>query len=599
MVLCIMDTSGSMDTMKKYLARSFFFLLYQFICTKYQNVEIVFIAHHTEANEVTRGGVLPQRRVRRHVHLLRLPEGARHHRRALPPVALERLRVPLLRRRQLRLRQRGRAAGRARARRRLQPLRLRRDQAARLALLRELDAQRLPPSRRRQLPDRADRAQGGHLAELQGLPRQGPRSARAERPDGEPHLRHSTTSSTGTPASASRSTAFGLDCYPQEFELCDHNDMLGVHGLLRHAVALSALVVRQVVREAEDPLRLRRVRPALRDGHQLQSRRSPTSCATTRCCLQILTIAHVYGHNDFFKNNFTFRSTRAEFTHRRPSRRTPTACAATSRTRASASTGSRRILDAAHALSLQCRRNLAVRKLSRRGARSGCSTRPQPPPDPFHAHPPPRRTHAEPDLRKVPLEPDEDLLLFIRDHNPLPRRLGARSAHHRPRGGAVLHPADRDQDHERGLGVVLAQAHPRQPRSAAGAAPRVPRAPQPGGAAASRAASIRTTSASASGRTSTASPAAAPSATPTIFATRETDRDASFLRRYLTEELMRELDLFELPARGRRPRRHARSPTRRAGEAVKDTLIAGVGMNGDPGDPRRRRRSRRQAHPAL
>lgn len=52
-VLCVMDTSGSMDTMKKYLARSFFFLLYRFLCTKYQNVEIVFIAHHTEAREVT------------------------------------------------------------------------------------------------------------------------------------------------------------------------------------------------------------------------------------------------------------------------------------------------------------------------------------------------------------------------------------------------------------------------------------------------------------------------------------------------------------------------------------------------------------------
>ena len=52
-VLCIMDTSGSMDTMKKYLARSFFFLLYRFLGTKYQNVEIVFIAHHTEAREVT------------------------------------------------------------------------------------------------------------------------------------------------------------------------------------------------------------------------------------------------------------------------------------------------------------------------------------------------------------------------------------------------------------------------------------------------------------------------------------------------------------------------------------------------------------------
>jgi sporulation protein YhbH len=52
-VLCIMDTSGSMDTMKKYLARSFFFILYRFLCTRYQNVEIVFIAHHTEAREVT------------------------------------------------------------------------------------------------------------------------------------------------------------------------------------------------------------------------------------------------------------------------------------------------------------------------------------------------------------------------------------------------------------------------------------------------------------------------------------------------------------------------------------------------------------------
>ncbi len=52
-VICIMDTSGSMDTMKKYLARSFFFLLYQFIATKYRSVEIVFVSHHTEAAEVT------------------------------------------------------------------------------------------------------------------------------------------------------------------------------------------------------------------------------------------------------------------------------------------------------------------------------------------------------------------------------------------------------------------------------------------------------------------------------------------------------------------------------------------------------------------
>ncbi len=52
-VLCMMDTSGSMDTMKKYLARSFFFLLCQFVSTRYHNVEIAFIAHHAQANEVT------------------------------------------------------------------------------------------------------------------------------------------------------------------------------------------------------------------------------------------------------------------------------------------------------------------------------------------------------------------------------------------------------------------------------------------------------------------------------------------------------------------------------------------------------------------
>jgi sporulation protein YhbH len=52
-VICIMDTSGSMDTTKKYLARSFFFLLYQFVSAKYHNVQLVFVAHHTEGKEVT------------------------------------------------------------------------------------------------------------------------------------------------------------------------------------------------------------------------------------------------------------------------------------------------------------------------------------------------------------------------------------------------------------------------------------------------------------------------------------------------------------------------------------------------------------------
>ena len=48
-----MDISGSMSTEKKYIARSFFFLLYQFLRHKYDNVEVVFIAHTTTAKEVS------------------------------------------------------------------------------------------------------------------------------------------------------------------------------------------------------------------------------------------------------------------------------------------------------------------------------------------------------------------------------------------------------------------------------------------------------------------------------------------------------------------------------------------------------------------
>lgn len=51
-VLAMMDVSGSMDTMKKYFARSFYFWMLSFLRTIYQRVEIRFIAHTTEAKLV-------------------------------------------------------------------------------------------------------------------------------------------------------------------------------------------------------------------------------------------------------------------------------------------------------------------------------------------------------------------------------------------------------------------------------------------------------------------------------------------------------------------------------------------------------------------
>ena len=51
-IFFIMDVSGSMTDDKKFLARSFCFLLYQFIRTKYEEVDVVFITHDMSAKEV-------------------------------------------------------------------------------------------------------------------------------------------------------------------------------------------------------------------------------------------------------------------------------------------------------------------------------------------------------------------------------------------------------------------------------------------------------------------------------------------------------------------------------------------------------------------
>lgn len=52
-ILAMMDTSGSMGNFEKYIARSFFFWMTRFLRHKYEKVEIVHIAHHTEAKIVT------------------------------------------------------------------------------------------------------------------------------------------------------------------------------------------------------------------------------------------------------------------------------------------------------------------------------------------------------------------------------------------------------------------------------------------------------------------------------------------------------------------------------------------------------------------
>ena len=51
-MFCKMDVSGSMGELEKNAAKGFFWLLYNFLNAKYENVDVVFIRHTTTAEEV-------------------------------------------------------------------------------------------------------------------------------------------------------------------------------------------------------------------------------------------------------------------------------------------------------------------------------------------------------------------------------------------------------------------------------------------------------------------------------------------------------------------------------------------------------------------
>ena len=51
-MFCLMDVSGSMDESRKELSKRFFILLYLFLTRHYEKIEIVFIRHHTQEQEV-------------------------------------------------------------------------------------------------------------------------------------------------------------------------------------------------------------------------------------------------------------------------------------------------------------------------------------------------------------------------------------------------------------------------------------------------------------------------------------------------------------------------------------------------------------------
>jgi stage V sporulation protein R len=351
---------------------------------------------------------------------------------------------------------------------------------------------------------------------------------------------------------------FGLDCYPQEFELCDHTGMLGYmaySGMPSHYPHWS-------YGKAYEKLKTLYDHGISGLPYEMVIASNPALAYLMRdntLLLQILTIAHVYGHNDFFKRNFTFSLTRAEFT-------IEVFKAHALRVRRYVEDPSigiekvERIMDAAHALSLQRRRNLSIRKLTQAEQVERALETARPAEDPFKSiHAP--KPYVEPNVRKVPYEPEEDVLLFIRDHNPflhdwekdLLTIVDEEAKYFIPlietkimnEGWAsywhkrILESLDLEQ----GLRLEFIVRHNQVVRPIPGQIN-----PYHLGLRIWEDLHRRYTNPTPEEIKRDGAPNK--SGDEKLFETREVERDSSFIRRYLTEDLMREMDLFQYEPRG-------------------------------------------------
>lgn len=388
---------------------------------------------------------------------------------------------------------------------------------------------------------------------------------------------------------------FGLKCYPQEFEICDHHEMIGYmaySGMPSHYAhwsfgkafertktmydyGVSGLPYEMVINSNPCLAYL------MRDNTKL---------------LQILTMAHVYGHNDFFANNFTFTSgTRAEFTlemFKNHGTRVDNYLEDPS----IGVEAVEDILDHAHSINFQCSRNLAIKRLSDEEVRLRKWENSQTTDDPYwEIHP--KKEYTAPDLGKVPAEPDENILEFVANYNPYLSewkrdllRIVAESTryfipqmetkimnegwasywHHR-----IMNALDLDQ----GLHMEFMVRHHQVLR------------PHPGGLNPYHLGFIlwhdieRRWNEGSTGREfSDDRPKEDISLlhendTPgrkKMFEVRQSDRDTSFLRRFLTKEVMEEAGLFQHERRGKE-RVVTKVADEEGWESVKDTLIKSVG----------------------
>jgi stage V sporulation protein R len=393
---------------------------------------------------------------------------------------------------------------------------------------------------------------------------------------------------------------FGLNCYPQEFEICDHNEMLGYMaytGMPSHYphwsygksferqktmydYGVSGLPYEMVINSSPCLAYL------MRDNTLL---------------LQVLTIAHVYGHNDFFANNFTFTSgTKAQYAlemFKSHGNRISTYME-------DPSIGVERVeeaIDHAHAICYQRSRNLAIQQLSMEDQRIRAWERAQPKEDDWREiHPP--QEYVAPNLTKVPLEPQENLLQFIAKFNPyLPEWkrdilliVDKQTQYFMPQMETKImnegwasywhHRILNELQLPQGMHIEFMIRHNQVLR------------PHPGGLNPYHLGFIlwhdieRRWNAGETGREWTDDTPKVDVSTldendtpgrKKMFEIRESDRDQSFLRRFLTQEIMEELHLFQHDKRGKE-RVITKVSDQENWKDVKENLIKGVGTGSIP-----------------
>ncbi|MBZ4644658.1 MAG: stage sporulation protein [Petroclostridium sp.] len=209
----------------------------------------------------------------------------------------------------------------------------------------------------------------------------------------------------------------GLDCYPQEFEICSYEDMLCYEAY----VGMPSHYPHWSYGKAYEKKKTLYTYNLEGLPYEMVINSNPCIAYLMRdntLLLQILTIAHVYGHNDFFKNNRLFvEGTLAESTVEMFKNHA-------GRVRNYIQDPSigyekvERILDAAHALRFQTTRVIGNKKLSEEEKKKKLL-------DKYYEEIKvnglldKRKDVPFPNLTKIPLEPTEDIMEFIIQYSNL------------------------------------------------------------------------------------------------------------------------------------------------------------------------------------